>query len=41
MPDNEDEHVADQEEVEEIEHVAEDRSRNDLPLVDRQAILPL
>src|SRR6516164_10008507 len=41
MPDNEDEHVADQEEVEEIEHVAEDRSGNDLPLVDRQPLLPL
>jgi hypothetical protein len=30
-----------QEEVEEIEHIAENRSGNDLPLIDRQPLLPL
>jgi hypothetical protein len=41
IPDDKCEDVADQEEVEEIEQVAKDRSGDDLPLVDRQALLPL
>jgi hypothetical protein len=41
LRDDEDEHIADQEKIEKIEHVAENRSGDDLPLVDRQALLPL
>jgi hypothetical protein len=39
--DDEGQHVADQEVVEEVQHVAEDRGDHDLPLVDGQLGLPL
>jgi hypothetical protein len=41
LRDDKDKDIADQEEIEKIEHVAEDRSGDDLPLVDRQPGLPL
>ena len=39
--DDERQHIADQKEIEEIEHVAEVRSGNDLPLIARQCLLAL
>jgi hypothetical protein len=40
-PDDERQHIADQEKVEEVEHVAQDGGDHDLPLVERQSRLPL